>query len=93
MNMCEAFALNLGDKRTGCCIMTTHHTTLSPQMKIKLQFRHFYTTEVIEAELQAMPNTLPEHDFQVAFKKWQKPWEQGIHAEEDHFEGDGGQYA
>jgi hypothetical protein len=29
---------------------------------------------VIEAESQAMLNTLTEHDFQDAFKKWQKLW-------------------
>jgi hypothetical protein len=28
MKMCEDFAPNLGDKRTGCCITTTHHLTL-----------------------------------------------------------------
>jgi hypothetical protein len=26
--MCKDFALNIDDKRTGCCIMTTHHLTL-----------------------------------------------------------------
>jgi hypothetical protein len=29
------------------------------------------TTEVIEAESQAVLYTLTEHDFQEAFKKWQ----------------------
>jgi hypothetical protein len=33
------------------------------------------TTEVIEAESQAVLNTLTEHDFQDAFKKRQKRWE------------------
>jgi hypothetical protein len=28
MKMCEDFAPNFGDKRTGCCSMTTHHLTL-----------------------------------------------------------------
>jgi hypothetical protein len=27
--MYEDFALNFGDKRTGCCITTTHRLTLS----------------------------------------------------------------
>jgi hypothetical protein len=27
VNTCEHFAPNSGDKRTGCCIMTTHHLT------------------------------------------------------------------
>jgi hypothetical protein len=44
-----------------------------------------------EAELQAVLNTLTEHDFQDAFKKWQKHWEWCICAEGDYFEGDGGQ--
>jgi hypothetical protein len=29
---------------------------------------------VIEAESQAVLNTLTEHDFQDEFKKWQKRW-------------------
>jgi hypothetical protein len=33
--------------------------------------RRFDTIEVIEAELQAALNTLTEHDFQNAFRKWQ----------------------
>jgi predicted Zn-dependent protease len=41
-------------------------------LKIKLKGRHFDTTEVIEAESQVMLNTLSEHNFQDAFKKWQK---------------------
>jgi hypothetical protein len=45
------------------------------QLKIKLKGRHFDTNEVIEAESQAVLNTLTEHDFQDAFKKWQKRWE------------------
>jgi hypothetical protein len=45
----------------------------------------------MEAELQAVLNTLTEHDFQDAFKKWQKHWEQCIGAEGDPFEGHGGQ--
>jgi hypothetical protein len=45
---------------------------------------------VIEAELQAVLNTLTEHDFQDAFKIWQQCWERCIHAEGDYFEGGGG---
>jgi hypothetical protein len=43
---------------------------------------------VIEAELQAVLNTLTEHDFQDAFKNWQKRWKQCIRPEEDFFQGD-----
>jgi hypothetical protein len=52
----------------------------------------FYTIEVIEAESQ-MGNSLREHDFQDAFKKWQRHSERCIHAEGDYFEGDVGQWA
>jgi hypothetical protein len=44
---------------------------------MKLNGRHFDTAEVMEAELQAALNALTEHDFQDAFKKWQKYWEHG----------------
>jgi hypothetical protein len=60
-------------------------------LKIKLKDRRFDTIEAIKAESQAVLNTLTEHDFQDAFKKWQKRWEQCILAEGDYFEGDGGQ--
>jgi hypothetical protein len=42
-------------------------------LKIKLKDRHFETSEVIEAESQAVLNTLTQHYFQDAVKKWQKP--------------------
>jgi hypothetical protein len=34
---------------------------------------------VLEAESQAVLNTLTEHDFQDAFRKWQKSWN-GVNA-------------
>jgi hypothetical protein len=43
-----------------------------PQFKIKLKGRHSDTIEVIEAESQAVLNTLTEHGFQYSFKKQQK---------------------
>jgi hypothetical protein len=64
---------------------------LFPQLKIKLKGRHFDTTEVLEAESQAVLNTLTAHNFQDAFKKWQKLWECCISAEGGYFEGDSGQ--
>jgi hypothetical protein len=90
--MCENFAPNFGDKGTGSCITTTHHsvlpfspenflpktkwlwspthpTILFPRFKIKLKGSHFDTIEVMEAESQAVLNTLTEHGFQDAFKK------------------------
>jgi hypothetical protein len=47
-------------------------------LRIKLKDHHFDTIEVIEAESQAVLNTLIEHDFQDAFRKWQNHWEQCI---------------
>jgi hypothetical protein len=41
----------------------------------RLKGRCFHTTGVIEAESQAVLNTLTEHDFQDAFTKWQKCWD------------------
>jgi hypothetical protein len=65
--------------------------SLFPRLKIKLKGRHFDTIEVMEAESQAVLNSLTEHDFQDAFKKWQKRWEWCVPAEGDCFKGDGGQ--
>jgi hypothetical protein len=45
---------------------------LFPRLKIKLECSHFDTIEVIEAESKAVLHTIKEHDFQSAFKKWQK---------------------
>jgi hypothetical protein len=42
----------------------------------------------LEVELQAMPNTLTEHNFQDEFKECQKYWEQWILMERDYFKGD-----
>jgi hypothetical protein len=60
--------------------------SLFHRLKIQLKGRHFDTTEVIEAESQAVLNTHTEHDFQDAFKKYQKCWERCISAEGDYFE-------
>jgi hypothetical protein len=38
-------------------------------LKIKLKSSHFDTSEVIEAESQAVLNTLIKHGFQNVFKK------------------------
>jgi hypothetical protein len=46
---------------------------------------------VIEAESQAVLDTLTEHAFQDAFKKWQKRWKRDIRAEGDYSEGEDGQ--
>jgi hypothetical protein len=46
---------------------------------------------VTEAEWQAVLDTVTEHGFQDAFKKWQKHWERRVRAEEEYFGDDGGQ--
>jgi hypothetical protein len=61
------------------------------RLKIKLKGLHFDTTEVIKTESQVVLNTLIEHDFQDAFKKWQKRWEWCIHTGGDYFKSAGGQ--
>jgi hypothetical protein len=38
-------------------------------LKIKLKGHHFDTTEVVETGLQAVINTLTQHDFPDAFRK------------------------
>jgi hypothetical protein len=45
-----------------------HHTFLFPRLKIKLKGCHCGTVEVIEAESQAVLNTLTGQDFQDSFK-------------------------
>jgi hypothetical protein len=56
-------------------------------LKIKLKGCHFDTTGVIEAESKAVLNTVTGHDFQDAFKNWQKRWELCIQAEGEYFKG------
>jgi hypothetical protein len=49
-----------------------HHSpyfSLLLRLKIKLKGRHFDNILMIEAESQAVLNTLPEHDFLDAFEK------------------------
>jgi hypothetical protein len=80
-------------------LLTKNNTTVvshapyfsPPRLKIKPNGHHFDTTEVIEAESQAVLNALTEHNFQDVFKKWQKSWERCIRAEGDNLEDDGGQ--
>jgi hypothetical protein len=54
---------------------------LFPILNIKLQVLHFDTIEMIEAEWQAVLNTLTEHDLQNAFKKQQNRWELRVRTE------------
>jgi hypothetical protein len=45
-----------------------HHFSLFPRPKVRLKGPHFDTTEMIQAESQAVLNILTEHDLQNAFK-------------------------
>jgi hypothetical protein len=44
------------------------YSSLFPRLKIKLKGLHFDTIEMVEAESQAVPNTLTEHDIQDTLK-------------------------
>jgi hypothetical protein len=60
------------------------------KMKLKLKGRRFDTNEEIQAESQRVLDTPTEKNFQEAFKKWRRRWDQCLHAGGNYFEGDGG---
>jgi hypothetical protein len=47
--------------KTNMTVVPTHHTFLFPRLEIKQKGRHFETTEVIEAESQAVLNSLTQN--------------------------------
>jgi hypothetical protein len=59
-------------------------------LKIKLKCSHFDTTEVIEAESQAVLNTLTEHDCRMLLQDCRSAGN-GAYAVGDYFKGDGSQ--
>ena len=61
---------------------------LFPKLKMKPKGRRFQTLEEIQAESQAVMNTLRENDFQECFKNWQRRWDRCQSSEEDYVEGD-----
>ena len=63
---------------------------LFPKLKMKLKGRRFQTLEEIQAESQAVLNTLRENDFQKCFKNWQRRWDRCQASEGDYFEDDVG---
>jgi len=63
---------------------------LFPKRKMKLKWRRFQTLEDIQAESQAVLNTLRENDFQECFKNWQHCWDHCRVSEGSYFEGDAG---
>jgi hypothetical protein len=78
-------------QKTSWLSSPTHPTFLFSPIEDKTESRHFDTTEVIQTELQAVLTTLTEHNFQDAFKKWQKRWERCIRTDGKHCESVGGQ--
>jgi len=59
------------------------------KLEMKLKGRRFQTEE-IQAESQAILNTLRENDFQECFINWQHCWNLCQASEGDNFEGDAG---
>jgi hypothetical protein len=66
---------------------------LFPKMKLKLKGHQFDTNQEIQAESQRVLDTLTEKDFQEAFQKWKRRWDQCLHAGGNFFKGDGHRYA
>jgi len=63
---------------------------LFPKLKMKLKGQRFQTLGEIQAELQAVLNTLRDNDFQECFKNWQRCWDHSQASEGDYFEGNAG---
>jgi hypothetical protein len=63
---------------------------LFSKMKYNLQGRRFDTTEEIQTESQRVLDTVTEKDFQEAFQKWRRRWDQCLHVGGKYFDGDGG---
>jgi hypothetical protein len=61
-----------------------------PKMKLRLKGRRFVSIEEIQPELQQVQNTLTSADFSECFQKWQNRWDSCIQAQDDYFEGYGG---
>jgi len=61
---------------------------LFPKLKMKLKRRRFQTLEEIQAESQAVLNTLRENDFLECFKNWQRCWDCCQASEGGYFQGD-----
>jgi hypothetical protein len=46
------------------------------KIKLKLKGRRFGAIEEIQAESQRVLDTVTEKDFQEAFQKWRRQWDQ-----------------
>jgi len=63
---------------------------LFSKLKMKLKGRRFQTMDEIQAESQAVLNTLRENEFQERFKNWQRRWDRCQASEGDYIEDDAG---
>jgi len=61
-------------------------------MKLRLKGRRFFTTEEIHAKTQEVIDALTFENFQGCTKSWETRWDRCIHAQENCFEGDGGNW-
>jgi hypothetical protein len=61
-----------------------------PRLKIKLKGHHFDTTEVMEAESQAVLNTLTENNFRDVLEKISEALGMMGNTEGNYFVGEGG---
>jgi hypothetical protein len=59
-------------------------------MKLWLKGGRFDTIEEIQAESQEVLNTLTLENLQGCMESWKKRWDCCIYAQEDYFEGGGG---
>jgi len=64
---------------------------LFPKMKLWLKGRRFGSTEEITQNRKRL-STLTLENFQGCMKPWETHWDHCIHAQEDYFEGDGGNW-
>ena len=70
--------------------LATSEFFLFPKLKMKLKGRRFQMLEEIQAQSQAVLNTLRENDFQECFKNWHRRWDRCQASAGDYFEGDAG---
>jgi hypothetical protein len=62
------FNQEMFDQNQDGCRLHPPYFFVFPRFKTKLKGRHFETAEVMEAEAQAVLNSLTGHNFQDAFK-------------------------
>jgi hypothetical protein len=66
-------------------LLPSIHPPCQTRLPVTSRFPYFQAVEVVQAESQAVLNTLTEHDPQDALKKQKEHWQPYIHSEGDHF--------